>query len=236
MNCVITNGACYIKRNSENLLVATDSLGEALLFPAEKAQATITYLPKALQDKGFKVKSVSEILGRIETAVMAEVGRSEQEQYEGGIPIKEGETLHNLKQALMVVDETLGSIQSTYVDACKELNDVSLEIIDLQHAIEFAKPNAVRKCYLETELQKALLRRRECKDVKVLIECVMEFNKCDWGTGKLQCKRFSIGLKSGLMYRVFVMICLNKITKEYFYEWSYFVIFKHVGFWCSWRS
>ena len=34
MNCVITNGACYIKRNSENLLVATDSLGDAFLFPA----------------------------------------------------------------------------------------------------------------------------------------------------------------------------------------------------------
>ena len=31
MNCVITNGACYIKRNNENLLVATDSLGDALL-------------------------------------------------------------------------------------------------------------------------------------------------------------------------------------------------------------
>lgn len=56
MNCVITNGACYIKRSSENLLVATDSLGDAFLFPAEKAQATITCLPKALQDKGFKVK------------------------------------------------------------------------------------------------------------------------------------------------------------------------------------
>lgn len=37
MNCVITNGACYIKRNSENLLVATDSLGDAFLFPAEKS-------------------------------------------------------------------------------------------------------------------------------------------------------------------------------------------------------
>ena len=107
MNCVITNGACYIKRNSENLLVATDSLGDALLFPAEKAQATITCLPKALQDKGFKVKSVSEILGRIETTVMAEVGRAEQEQYDAGIPIKEGETLHNLKQALLIVARLL---------------------------------------------------------------------------------------------------------------------------------
>ena len=86
----------------------------------------------------------------------------------------------------MIVDETLGSIQALYVDACKELNETNMEIIDIQHAIEFAKPNAVRKCYLETELQKALLRRRECKDLKVLIQCVMEFNKCDWGTGKLQ--------------------------------------------------
>ena len=51
MNCVITNGACYIKRNSENLLVATDSLGDALLQPAEKAQATMACLPRALQDK-----------------------------------------------------------------------------------------------------------------------------------------------------------------------------------------
>ena len=185
MNCVITNGACYIKRNNENLLVVTNSLGEALLLSPEKAQATIACLPKALQDKGFRTKSVSEILGRIETTVMAEIGKAEQEQYETGIPIKEGETLHNLKQSLKVVDETLGSIQSIYVDACKELNNVVLEIIDLQHAIEFAKANAVRKCYLETELQKALLRRRECKDVKVLIECVMDFDKCDWGTGKI---------------------------------------------------
>lgn len=201
MNCVITNGACYIKRNSENLLVATDSLGDAFLFPAEKAQATITCLPKALQDKGFKVKSVSEILGRIESTVMAEVGRAEQEQYDAGVPIKEGETLHNLKQALLIVDETLGSIQSLYVDACKELNDVSLEIIDLQHAIEFAKANAVRKCYLETELQKALLKRRECKDVKVLVECVMEFDRGDWGTGKLQ-KVFDRSEKRSYMPRI----------------------------------
>ena len=151
MNCVISNGACYIKRNSENLLVATDSLGDAFLFPAEKAQATITCLPKALQDKGFKVKSVSEILGRIESTVMAEVGRAEQEQYDAGIPIKEGETLHNLKQALLIVDETLGSIQSLYVDACKELQG--------------------------------------------------------------NCKKFLIDLKSGLICRVFEMICLNKKHK-----------------------
>ena len=70
MNCVITNGACYIKRNSENLLVATDSLGDALLQPAEKAQATMACLPRALQDKGFGVKSVSEILGSVESSMI----------------------------------------------------------------------------------------------------------------------------------------------------------------------
>ena len=201
MNCVITNGACYIKRNSENLLVATDSLGDALLQPAEKAQATMACLPRALQDKGFGVKSVSEILGSVESSMMAEVERNQQEEYDNGIPIKEGETLRNIKQALVIVDETLGSIQALYVDACKELNETNMEIIDIQHAIEFAKPNAVRKCYLETELQKALLRRRECKDLKVLIQCVMEFNKCDWGTGKLQ-KVFDRSEKRSYMPRV----------------------------------
>ena len=201
MNCVITNGACYIKRNNENLLVATDSLGDALLQPAEKAQATMACLPRALQDKGFGVKSVSEILGSVESSMMAEVERNQQEEYDNGIPIKEGETLRNIKQALVIVDETLGSIQALYVDACKELNETNMEIIDIQHAIEFAKPNAVRKCYLETELQKALLRRRECKDLKVLIQCVMEFNKCDWGTGKLQ-KVFDRSEKRSYMPRI----------------------------------
>lgn len=201
MNCVITNGACYIKRNSENLLVATDSLGDALLQPAEKAQATMACLPRALQDKGFGVKSVSEILGSVESSMMTEVERNQQEEYNNGIPIKEGETLRNIKQALVIVDETLGSIQALYVDACKELNETNMEIIDIQHAIEFAKPNAVRKCYLETELQKALLRRRECKDLKVLIQCVMEFNKCDWGTGKLQ-KVFDRSEKRSYMPRI----------------------------------
>jgi hypothetical protein len=201
MNCVITNGACYIKRNSENLLVATDSLGDALLQPAEKAQATMACLPRALQDKGFGVKSVSEILGSVESSMMTEVERNQQEEYDNGIPIKEGETLRNIKQALVIVDETLGSIQALYVDACKELNETNMEIIDIQHAIEFAKPNAVRKCYLETELQKALLRRRECKDLKVLIQCVMEFNKCDWGTGKLQ-KVFDRSEKRSYMPRI----------------------------------
>lgn len=201
MNCVITNGACYIKRNSENLLVATDSLGDALLQPAEKAQATMACLPRALQDKGFGVKSVSEILGSVESSMMVEVERNQQEEYDNGIPIKEGETLRNIKQALVIVDETLGSIQALYVDACKELNETNMEIIDIQHAIEFAKPNAVRKCYLETELQKALLRRRECKDLKVLIQCVMEFNKCDWGTGKLQ-KVFDRSEKRSYMPRI----------------------------------
>lgn len=201
MNCVITNGACYIKRNNENLLVATDSLGDALLQPAEKAQATMACLPRALQDKGFGVKSVSEILGSVESSMMVEVERNQQEEYDNGIPIKEGETLRNIKQALVIVDETLGSIQALYVDACKELNETNMEIIDIQHAIEFAKPNAVRKCYLETELQKALLRRRECKDLKVLIQCVMEFNKCDWGTGKLQ-KVFDRSEKRSYMPRI----------------------------------
>lgn len=201
MNCVITNGACYIKRNNENLLVATDSLGDALLQPAEKAQATMACLPRALQDKGFGVKSVSEILGSVENSMMVEVERNQQEEYDNGIPIKEGETLRNIKQALVIVDETLGSIQALYVDACKELNETNMEIIDIQHAIEFAKPNAVRKCYLETELQKALLRRRECKDLKVLIQCVMEFNKCDWGTGKLQ-KVFDRSEKRSYMPRI----------------------------------
>jgi hypothetical protein len=201
MNCVITNGACYIKRNNENLLVATDSLGDALLQPAEKAQATMACLPRALQDKGFGVKSVSEILGSVESSMMTEVERNQQEEYDNGIPIKEGETLRNIKQALVIVDETLGSIQALYVDACKELNETNMEIIDIQHAIEFAKPNAVRKCYLETELQKALLRRRECKDLKVLIQCVMEFNKCDWGTGKLQ-KVFDRSEKRSYMPRI----------------------------------
>ena len=83
----------------------------------------------------------------------------------------------------------------------RDRNDVSLEIIDLQHAIEFAKANAVRKCYLETELQKALLKRRECKDVKVLVECVMEFDRGDWGTGKLQ-KVFDRSEKRSYMPRI----------------------------------
>ena len=147
------------------------------------------------------MKSVSEILGSVESSMMAEVERNQQEEYDNGIPIKEGETLRSIKQALVIVDETLGSIQALYVDACKELNETNMEIIDIQHAIEFAKPNAVRKCYLETELQKALLRRRECKDLKVLIQCVMEFNKCDWGTGKLQ-KVFDRSEKRSYMPRI----------------------------------
>lgn len=186
VNCVITNGTCYIKRDDANVLIAVDSLDEATLFPLEKAQGTLKCLPKALKDKGFMAKKVSDVLQEADVILEDDLEELSLSTSNYVPDMEESPKLRELKQNLLLVDQILGTVQGTYTDVCEELNNVNKEIIDIEHAIEFMKPNAARAYYLESELKKARIKRRECKDIKTLLEIVLTFEKNDWGSGKLQ--------------------------------------------------
>lgn len=72
--------------------------------------------------------------------------------------------------------------------------------MDIEHAIELTRPNAVKKCYLESELKKALKKRRESKDTMALVEMVMKFELDDWGGGKLTAELFRLD-RSGHIFQ-----------------------------------
>ena len=90
------------------------------------------------------------------------------------------------KKNLVLIDELLGSFRDLYSRKYGELTEAGDSLEDIAHAIEGINANAVQRCYLENEFKKARVKRRECKDMMMLIDLVSKFEPDDWGSGKLR--------------------------------------------------
>lgn len=198
MKFVITNGNTYIMRSQENRLVSIQCIGEALFFDTEDAaMKAMCVLPKELKHKGYLIKKVVgvQLEGDRDFTFAESKEDDSDEEYEKEITKKTGrgvmfkiddpDWLVDLKNDLLKADELLGKLPAINYQTSKELSKVNKELIDLEHAIEFLRPNAVQKCYLESEFKKARQKRRGLKDAKFMLDVVLNFRWIDWGSGKV---------------------------------------------------
>lgn len=197
MKFVITNGDTYIMRSRDNLLISTRCVDDVLFFDTElSAVKTMEILPRVLQHKGYIVKKVVGIqLEGDNFTTNLEETLEPDEEYEKEFTKKTGqglmfkvddpEWLTTLKKDLLKADNVLGKLPSLNYQVAKELSVINQELTDLEHAIEFLRPNAVQKCYLESEFKKARQKRRSLKDAKFILGIVLNFRWADWGSGKI---------------------------------------------------
>jgi hypothetical protein len=187
LNYVITNGITFLKRTKDNVLVETPKLSEACVYDEDRVKKQLNCFPHIFRGKGYRAVTKKEIAENDGTVPPCEIEDNEFEHVEGvRTKVPDSERLAGIKAELLAVDDTLGRLNDTYNDICKELKEVCLEITDIEHAIELQNSNAVRRCYLENELKKARMKRRDCKDIKELLEGIAYFTLKDWGTGKVQ--------------------------------------------------
>ena len=199
MNYVITNGTTFLKRTKENALVETPKLSEACVYDEDRVRKQLDCFPNIFRGKGYRAVTKEEIAKNGGTVPPCEIEDNEFEHAEGVCTnVPDSERLAGIKAGLLAVDDTLGRLNDTYNDICKEFKEVCLEITDIEHAIELQNSNAVRRCYLENELKKARTKRRDCKDIKELLENITRFTLRDWGTGSLQ---KAIGRSENRVYR-----------------------------------
>lgn len=204
MNFVLSNGATYIAKKQSGRFTQTTDVKQALVYPNEsKALSAIAGLPRAYRNSKYLPKP-------IEFSRTNESAQELKKSVSSDIPVKNKSVsysvedsgwLAELKENLQITAKTIGSLKDTYSRVYQELTNASDEIIDIEHAIEFQKPDAVKKCYLESELKKALRKRRESKDAMALLDLVMKFEQQDWGNGSLRAEI------NRLEYRSYVPRC-----------------------------
>lgn len=180
MSYVLTDGKGYISRMRGGKIVVTYDFDLATKYPTEThALEFLSSLNKSYNQKGYRPKKVE--------AKEKQLPPPEKQKLE---PVRgktaESEELTQLRNNLMMIDQILGSLKDLYSKKYNELTEASDSLEDISHAIEFTNANAVQRCYLENEFKKARLKRRECKDMMMLIDLVSKFEPDDWGSNKLQ--------------------------------------------------
>ena len=187
MSYVLTNGHTYITKKPSGKFTLTYDINTASQYETELKALNVTKcLPHAYRKQNYYPKEFKESTppGMKEAPVVVNPEnpkRIEPVSY----PHDESDQLVQFKRNLRIIDETLGSLKTTYSTAYENLTYSGDSIEDLLHAIELQPANAVRRCYLENELKKARVLRRESKDIMHLVELVTKFELSDWGSGKL---------------------------------------------------
>lgn len=211
MSYILANGTTYITKKTNGKFTQTYNMSCASTYSNEaKAWNVLSTLPRAYRENGYLQKRIDDTPpSPVEQEPVVEQPKPKEEeqgtvlgavQKPGAVsyPVIDSERLAEFKSNLKIVDKTLGELKDTYAKAYQDLTDASNEILDIEHAIELTRPNAVKKCYLESELKKALKKRRESKDTMALVEMVMKFELDDWGGGKLTAELFRLDSRSYL--------------------------------------
>lgn len=188
MSYVLTNGHTYITKKPNNKFTVTYDPGLAVQFDSEnKAWNVLKSLPNAYRGQGYLPKGaeVKETKASLKDPGISKVESPRQKLAPVSYPVEDSVWMAEFKSRLKIVDETLGTLKTMYAGLYSDLNRATDEIDDLEHAIEFIRANAVKRCYLENELKRARKIRRECKDAMGLIEMILKFDLDDWGTGKV---------------------------------------------------
>lgn len=194
MGFILTNGDTYISKPSSGrahitydqqcaTVYATESMAWNVLERLPKAYKQQKYLPRRIDSESYKKP---ETKSKTAAAVPADNQKPASGRHEPVFfAVKDSEWLAQFKKNLMIVDETLGSLNDLYSKVYGDLTEASNDLEDLSHAMEFINANAVQRCFLENEFKLARRKRRECKDAMMLIELVSKFEQSDWGSGKL---------------------------------------------------
>ena len=178
MSYVLTDGKGYISRMRGGKIVVTYDFDLATKYPTKThALDFLSSLNKSYNQKGYRPK-------KVEAKQLPPPEKQQLEPVRG--KTEESEELTQLRNHLIMIDQILGSLKDLYSKKYNELTEASDSLEDISHAIEFINANAVQRCYLENELKKARLKRRECKDMMTLIDLVSKFEPDDWGSNKLQ--------------------------------------------------
>lgn len=188
MSYVLSNGHTYITKKPNNKFTVTYDPGLAVQFDSEnKAWNVLKSLPSAYKGQGYLPKNVEvkEAPAQLKELVVSKNEPAQQKLAPVSYPVEDSVWMTEFKNRLRIVDETLGTLKTMYAGLYSDLNKATDEIDDLEHAIEFTRANAVKRCYLENELKKVRKIRRECKDAMGLIEMILKFDLDDWGTGKI---------------------------------------------------
>lgn len=191
MGYILTNGDTYISRGSSGKISITyDQKLATVYVTEEKAWNELSHMPRAYKEKHYLPKEVGKTNNQSVKEVKEEQNRlppPERERLEPVVlDIKDSDELAEFKRNLVLIDKVLGSLNDLYAKKYGELTEAGDSLEDIAHAMEGINANAVLRCYLENEFKKARLKRRECKDMMMLIELISKFEPEDWGTGKLQ--------------------------------------------------
>lgn len=180
MSYVLTDGKGYISRSRSGKVIITYDLNLATKYPTKQHAADfLSGLNRSYKQGGYQPKEVED---KKEPLPPPERPRFKSVTLKS----EESEELTQLRENLVMIDRVLGSLKDLYAKKYGELTDAGDALEDISHAIEFINANAVQRCYLENEFKKARMKRRECKDMMMLIELVSKFGPEDWGSGKLQ--------------------------------------------------
>lgn len=190
MGFILTNGDTYISRGPTGKVSITYDQKFATVYATEsKAWNELNHIPRAYKEKHYLPKKVN-VSSKPQDAVKKEqkpLPPPDRERFEPvAIKTKDTEELAEFKKNLVLIDELLGSLKDLYSRKYGELTEAGDSLEDIAHAIEGINANAVQRCYLENEFKKARVKRRECKDMMMLIDLVSKFEPDDWGSGKLR--------------------------------------------------
>lgn len=185
---VITNGHGYLKVEKGKWPIHQFSLDTASIFQsAESAQEIVDGLRSPLKNNRYEVKPLDEakeLEGESETDTDLQVADNQLTktfQY----CVYDNPELTELKNRVKIAQCLFLSMNDEYDVWTERLRHVNDEIIDIEHAIEFKRVNAVKACAMYKKLQEARRERRNCKDALYLLGWTKNATAATWKSGKI---------------------------------------------------
>ena len=204
MPWVLTNGKNYLRKNSNQAMKVCNNAIKAELYPDQKtAERALMNVPKKMQRLGYRTEfiaelsqpsnteaeTLSDIVKAVEEPIKIEVVASPAHTESTAVVVAE-ETefprhrVPGIDETLLDIDKFVaqtsgfGQFLTTAVEQkpvlLKAIEQVDMEIMDIEHGIEFSKCNVVGGYQWYKMLREARQRRRTYKDALQCIEYVLD--------------------------------------------------------------
>lgn len=174
----------YIIKNSKNVFIRLGENGQPLTcsdeykqsFEFSKAKNILGSLPKTMKRMRFRVEPIPEI-----------VKEKEKEIIEPSVTYEIPKGIDEIKDKLNSCIKLIDELRERKDDIAQELHENNQRFTDVRHKIELEKDKNMYEGYLlYVETRTLLRKRRELKDEKSVIDCVLNMKMSNLSIEQLE--------------------------------------------------
>ena len=163
MTYAISNGKNYIGRDSTNIHKPVPVFKATTFTDIDKAKNFLKNLPKSFRNLGYQLVIIGE-----------ENAEENKENKEKSVKEFDSNFMDSIKENVSIIQDFYSQLAIQRQHYTKELEIAEKELVDIEHAAEFFKLNAVQGYKLYKMMHDARVKRRKAKDALAIIEYILD--------------------------------------------------------------